>query len=333
MSSPLPEWGGPVSNHGMSAKVVFLMQEKWHRAYDSIYDHLEKDFDLRCVPGTDMDAVVGALEWADVAFLDCVQDVAAAVSCLPRRGKLVALLRGFEVHTTLATVVNWDNVDALCVTSSYLVDLLRFTVSDIASRVDIHILPTGIDMDHVPPRERFDPTGKMGFVNDLCYFANYPLALQCFAAASFDPGLSLHVAGEYAGNERERMELALYSDNLIASMGLSNRIHVEGKVRSLFHWLEDKEFFLHTACGATSDDLLYLAMARGVRPIVHHFPGATDLLPQELVFDTVDQFRNVLDAVRPFPSELRDYVAESRPLSVRLAAVDRLMEGLLAPSP
>ncbi len=129
----------------MTKKIAFIIQGGTDKFLAPVRNWVSDRFEFREINGSDTDGVNNALEWADLTWVEWVQDAAVRVSHLKRRGKLIMRLHGFEAYTSLPADVAWQNVDALMVVSQHMTDILRLRIPDIEQRTEVFVLPNGVD--------------------------------------------------------------------------------------------------------------------------------------------------------------------------------------------
>ena len=72
-------------------------------------------------------------------------------------------------------------------------------------------------------------------------------------------------------------------------MDLADHVVFHGWVEDIPAWLDDKHFLLTTSVFESFGYGIAEAMAAGLKPLIHNFPGAARLYPSELTFNTVAQ--------------------------------------------
>jgi len=309
----------------MTKKIAILVQGGNDKFLAPIRDWFEARFEVRVIKGKNQNKIQDALNWADLTWVEWVQKLAVDVSKMERRGKLVMRLHSFEAYTSLPSMVDWQNVDALAVVAPHVTEILKLRISDLTERTKVFVLPNCIDTDRFDIPANKERTGRIAFVGQLRHTKNIPLLLQCFASAhQVDPSLTLHLAGEYDGGELEVMELALYIDHMTHAMGLSNAVTLHRHVEDVASWLGDKDALISASIRESFGYNIGEAMACGVRPVIHNFPGAETIFPPELIFNTIDQCRDILLAGGLPPQDLRAYALKSWPLKLQLAKLAEL---------
>lgn len=315
----------------MTKKIAIIVQGGNDKFLAPIRDWFEAGFEVKVIKGKNMSKVQAALDWADLTWVEWVQKMAVDISKMERKGKLVMRLHSFEAYTSLPSLVDWRNVDALMVVAPHVTEILKLRISDLEQLTEVFVLPNCIDFDRFDIPAGKIKTGKIAFVGSLRHTKNLPLVLQCFASVhQADPARTLHIAGEREGGELEVMELALYMDHIIHSMGLADAVTLHGHVEDIPTWLQDKDSLISASIRESFGYNIGEAMACGVRPAIHNFPGAGTIFPPELIFDTVDECRNILLADGLPPESLRQYAANRWPLKLQLAKLAELTNKMLS---
>lgn len=311
-------------------KVALVVQGGNDKFLAPIRDWFKDRFEVRQIHSDDRGAVREALAWADLTWVEWVQDAAVEIANMDRRGKLVMRLHSFEAYTSLPSLVVWQNVDALVVVAPHMTEILSLQVPNVRERTTPFVLPNGVDTDRFALPAGKTPTGKVAFVGQLRHTKNLPLVLQCFAAArKRKPDLTLHLAGEYAGTELEMGELAIYLDHIIHAMDLADAVTLHGHVDDMPAFLADKDALISASMRESFGYNIGEAMACGVRPAIHNFPGAGSIYPEELIFNTVDQARDILLVDGPAPAVLRQYALSKWPLKLQQAKLAELVAVVL----
>lgn len=314
-------------------RIAFFLGRNADTFLRDILDRLRPWHDVRVIGGygqsqwASPEETAEALAWAELAWVEWAAEHLPALSRMPRACPMVARLHSFEAFTAHPAQTAWENVDLLMVVAGHIRAELAARVPDVARRTRVEILPNGLDLSRFPLKRSFGPTHRCAFVASLRHAKCPPLLLQCFAAmAKAEPRLTLHLAGELFGNELERGELDTYLRHMTQVLGLENRVFFHGRVADVNAFLEDKDTLLSTSLRESFGYNIAEAMAKGVRPLIHHFPGAEEVFPREWLFATVEECA-ALSRKPANPASLRDFVERRYSLERHLG---RLAE-LLAP--
>jgi len=176
--------------------------------------------------------------------------------------KHIVFIRRYEYYTDLIEKTNWENVDRVIFVNSFLgIGFYKRTQKEYS------VIWNGVDLDKWTYKERGH--GKkiaiVGFINQR---KNIPLALQILSEC---PDHELHIAGGV--QDGATMDYLL---NLSHSMGLQDRVFFYGQLDTIDDWLEDKNYLLCTAISEGNPNNVIEAMAKGIKPIVHNWPGSKE---------------------------------------------------------
>jgi 2-polyprenyl-3-methyl-5-hydroxy-6-metoxy-1,4-benzoquinol methylase len=146
--------------------------------------------------------------------------------------------------------------------------------------------------------------------------------LQCFHELhQIDPGYRLFFGGPFEDDG----VLEQYLTYMINELNLDGSVSFDGYQDDVPAWLEDKHFLVSAAIGEGHPVNVIEGMACGVKPVIHTWPGARDLFPQELLFRTPEEFcRRIHDD--PYePIEYRRYVKSEYSLAGQLGQLNDLL--------
>ncbi|MFO7595959.1 MAG: glycosyltransferase [Desulfocurvibacter africanus] len=315
-------------------RIAFFLGHNADTFLRDILDHLRLRHDVRVIGGYGQSQWAGpeetaeALAWAELAWVEWAAEHLPALSRMPRGCPMVVRLHSFEAFTAYLAQTAWENVDLLMVVAEHIRAELVARVPDVTRRTRVEILPNGLDLSRFPLKRSFEPTYRCAFVASLRHTKCPPLLLQCFAAmAKAEPRLTLHLAGELFGNELERGELDTYLRHMTQILGLENRVFFHGRVADVNGFLEDKDTLLSTSLRESFGYNIAEAMAKGIRPLIHHFPAAEQVFPREWLFATVDECA-ALSRKPANPAAQRDFVEQRYSLERHLAHLAELLAPL-----
>ncbi|MBN2133944.1 MAG: glycosyltransferase [Sedimentisphaerales bacterium] len=283
--------------------------------------------EVRIVDCNDQEGIAEALLSADACWIEWATDFAVRVTALPRRCKTILRLHSFEAFCSSVQQIHWENVDDLVLVSPYIRDVLKDRVPDIESKVRTHVVPNCIDLDKFRFQDR--PRGKqVAFVGALRPAKNIPLLMQCFREIhAADPEYTLHVAGELFGQELHRNELYYYIKHMEKELGIQGSVRFYGHVQDISTWLDDKDFILSASIREGHPVNIAEGMAKGLKPVVHNYPGARAAYPDEWIFGTAQECRDIVLASHFDRREYRAYVAQRWSTEKVLPQIDALLQG------
>lgn len=206
----------------------------------------------------------------------------------------IFFLRRYELFEGGLRKVDWGAVDALVVVNAWIKDRVAeyFHAHDIG--VPLHLIYNGTDPELWKFRRRAHGR-RIGMACHVHPKKNLPLAMQILSRlpASYE----LHIAGdvqdsctaEYLNHIGRRLErkVYLYGDLPHAQMNF---------------WWEQMNYCLSTSLSEGNPNNVIEAMAKGIKPIVHDWPGADDQFAAENRFADVSQALAQLDPASPYDS-------------------------------
>lgn len=229
------------------------------------------------------------LEWADHPNIE--------ISKLPQINKKRVILRlhSYEYFMGKYQGINWESIDDLILVGENIRDAILNDIPNLEHSTKIHVLHNAIDTHKFPIKKDKIESKKIAFVASIRHCKNYPLLFQIFYKINqLDPEYSLHIAGEYQANSNdmlimENKELDLYLQNVMNHWGFKDKVIFHGQVNDMNSWLEDKDVLLCTSIREGMPVNVIEAMSKGIKPIIHDFPGAKYFYPDNLIYKSVDE--------------------------------------------
>jgi len=245
----------------------FLMQ--WVTGFKKHFEHLGWDVDVHNKPRLAPKPDVQLLMWLN-------DDTVSYVNSGYSNGtKKIVFIRRYEYFTDAIEQTNWKNVDAVVMVNDYLAQGFEQRTG-----IKPYLIPNGVDpeMWRYKPRVHGKQIALVGFVNER---KNIPMALQILSKLPQE--YELHIAGGFQDGATVG-----YISNFAAENNLTHRVFMYGQVNDIDLWLEDKNYLLCTAISEGCPNNVIEAMAKGIKPIVHNWPGSRHLF-RGYVFDTIDE--------------------------------------------
>lgn len=308
------------------AKIAFFCDSDQMSFLPAILDFVGKRFPVRLMRGMNKQHLVDNLSWCDIAWFEwCTSQVVLATR-LPKVCRTVVRLHRYEAYESWPEQVDWDKVDRLILVGSTPVrSRLRRLVPGLEERTQVVTIPSGVDLEKFELLDR--PRGKdLACVANLRMLKNPMFLLQCFHRLhEIDPEYRLFFAGVYLDEV-----LYEYLEAMVDELGLRDCVFFDGWQDDVSAWLAEKHYLVSGSIVESQGLSILEGMARGLRPVIHTFPGCRDFYPDEYLFRTPEEFcRQILEA--PYePAAYRRFVEEKYPLAGQLASVDTLLRELEA---
>ncbi len=226
-----------------------------------------------------------AIAKADVTV--CLWADELAVELAKRRDlRLVTFVRSYEALTPgMMSAIKWHNVAGAIFVAPHVRRLANERYADIRDVPQLTLVDA-VDLDEHPFRLRAAGGTRLGYLGYLNGKKGIPLLVQCLAAAvALDPRYVLHVAGAF-----DDLRTEAYFQHIVAAAGLERHVVLHGWQSDIQRFLNEVDFLLNTSPWEACPNAVIEAMAAGVKPLVHHWPGADALFPTECLFATVDDF-------------------------------------------
>ena len=187
------------------------------------------------------------------------------------------------LQTDFPAKVDWSRVDRLITVGEDITDVLFTNNPSIARHLRPDIIPNGIDMQRFGPGQ---PDRRLvAWVGHLEPKKNPMLLLQIANALHrADPRYVVHVAGAFTDLRTTR-----YIKRFMGSLNLGGVVRFDGEIADMPSWYADKGVLLSTSMYESFGLNIGEAMAVGAFPVVHDFPGADQLWPEECLFASVDE--------------------------------------------
>lgn len=267
-----------------------------------------------------------AIEWADVVWLEWANELAVfatrQLSALQSR-PVVCRLHRYEAFSDLPRRINWDVVDCLVFVAEHVRRAFGERFPEVS--VEKRVIHNGVDLDRFTIAPDKEQTRDIAFLAHLNWRKNLPLVFQIAHGLQAAGGVEkFHVAGDW-----QVPELREYFHHMRREMGLEETVVHDGYIEDVPAWLADKRHLLSASVNEGHPCTVLEAMAAGLRPVVHNFPGAAELFPDECLFNTVAEAVYMLDAPAGEPERYRDYVQDSYPRDRQLRKIRQLLEDLV----
>jgi glycosyltransferase involved in cell wall biosynthesis len=180
----------------------------------------------------------------------------------------------------------------------------------------VHIIPHGIDLNKFTFKER-TPTKKIAWIGRYDANKNFYKALDILMELPSD--YELHACG--------RRQLAnweeAYFDDRVTRNGL--KVFYTADEPDINKWLEDKEFYLLTSGKEAFSYSTAEAMAKGIKPIIHHFYAAPEIYPEKYIFDKNSDAVKMILSDEYNEKEYREFIEKNYPIKKFFEEYDKLL--------
>jgi pentatricopeptide repeat protein len=305
-------------------KVAFICGGDGMKSPNEIAEFVEQRFEVRLLEGQSEDELYELMKWSDISWFEWCTDLAAAGSRQPKVCKNVVSLRCYEGHERWPQQVNWVNVDVV-VANSFVKYALMRSVPDIEGHTSVTTISIGVNL------EKFSFTnpqyGKnIAFLSNLRAAENPAFVLQCMQKLHYiDPEYRLFFGGLFQDETLEK-----YLRHMVDALDLRDVVFFDGRQEDVCSWLEDKHHVVSTNITESQSMGLLEAMACGLKPVIHNFPGADRTFPSEFLFNISEEFCEQIRSASYEPQRYRRFVEENYPLKNQLAGINSVFTRLEA---
>ncbi|MHC5059882.1 MAG: glycosyltransferase [Planctomycetota bacterium] len=287
-------------------KVVFF-EKSGSRSAESVFDFVKQRFVAELHNIESFEQIMPKLQWFDIAWFEGCSDTVVEASWNPKNCEMVVRLSADDVYDPLVKDVKWESVSSLIApVNSYAYEALIDQVEDIEKRTHVVRIDRGVDLENI----KFDSKqrGKrVACISDLSAKSNPMFLLQCMQKLHYlDQDYRLYIGGEF-----EDKSLEQYIKHMVEVLGLSSVVFFDGEVKNVSKWLRDKHYIVATGIGQGGLSGALEGMACGLKPVVHNFPGAEDVLPGKFLFNMAEDFCSQILSDEYEPAEYREIVGRS----------------------
>lgn len=285
---------------------VLLHYPDWKNRWEQHVIDALSEFDLRVTNSMVVEEIELFSKDADVLISMWGNQVVQLWTERFPEKKIITYLRRYEIWAEeLMRHIRWQHVDGAVFVSQWCRDTAYMMWNDYNLPIpkrDV-LIPNGIDIDSIPFRETPVKNKKIAMVCSMKEAKNIPLAFQILMELPEDYHL-YHIGLPYTS--QSACTMLSYAHGL----GLTDRLHFEGTIKrsEVFDWLSDKEILLSTSLNEGNPNNIIEAMAIGVKPVIHSWPGARDQFPENLIFNRIHDAAIKITEGNYTPEFYRDWV-------------------------
>lgn len=271
--------------------------------------------------GQQYDAAYELMKWSDISWFESCGDLVAELSNRRQVCRTIIRVYNCDLYEKWLREVRWDNIDVVITAgNSYLREELRRQVPDIESRTQVATIPDGIHLGRFKFIDRRQ--GKnIACIDGLSFHQNTMFVLQCMQKLHYiDPEYKLFFTGRFESSVLER-----YIRHMVYTLELTDVVFFEGWQEDLNSWLQDKHYVVCCSVAESRNTGLLGAMACGLKPIIHNFPGVEQIFPQDFVFNISEQFCEQVLSNKYEPQRYRQFVYSNYDLEEQLNKINSVL--------
>ena len=234
--------------------------------------------------------------------------------------KHIFYMRRFDFFYPEWRKLNWNKIDHLIFVNNIFKEAVDDWLKEHSLKVPTSLIYNYVDIDkwiYKPEKER---TYNIGMACNIHLKKNVPLAIQILNA--LPEKYSLHLAGAMQDNC-----LLEYLNHI--AIQTRRRFYYYDKLprENLDSWWDMMDCCLSTSISEGNPNNIIEAMAKGIKPVVHNWPGAKDQFHEHYIFDTIDDAVMIINSDFNKPEQHRDWVKERYSLD-NLDKIYEVIEGV-----
>jgi tetratricopeptide (TPR) repeat protein len=301
-------------------KVAFFCGGDGMTFLDEIIEFTKQRFEVRLFEGRTKEELYELMKWSDISWFEWCTNLAVIGSKQPKVCKNIIRLHRYEAYEQWPQLINWTNVDALItVGNSFVRDALLRKVPYIESYTPIVTIPNGVNLEKFTFADR--TRGKnIAFLSNLRMVKNPAFVLQCMQKLHYmDSEYRLFFGGLFQDETLEQ-----YLKYMVDVLGLRDVVFFDGRQDDVGSWLRDKHYIVSTSLIESQGMGLLEAMACGLKPVIHNFPGANQIYPSEFLFNIAEEFCRHILCEQYEPQKYRRFVEENHTLKNQLPKINNI---------
>lgn len=287
---------------------------------DEIVEFARQRFEVRLFEGRNEDELRELMEWSDISWFEWCTNLAVIGSRQPKVCRNIVRLHRYEAYELWPRQVNWANIDVLVtVGNSFVRQALLERVPQLESTTSLVNIANGVNLEKFPFTAR--QRGKnIAFLANLRAVKNPAFVLQCMQKLHYiDPEYRL-----FFGGMVQDAALEQYLRHMVAALELGDVVFFDGWQPDVCSWLRDKHYVASTSIIESQGMGVLEAMACGLKPVVHNFPGASETFPSEFLFNIAEEFCSRICSDVYEPQRYRTYVEERYTLKNQLNKINNI---------
>ena len=301
-------------------KIAFFCGSNDMKFLNEIVEFTRQRFEVRLFNGRTQEELFELMRWSDISWFEWCCDFAVIGSRQTKVCKNIIRLHRYEAYSNWPGQVQWENIDCLVtVGNTFVKDALLKQVPDIETRTQLYTIQNGVNLDRFKFADR--PHGKnlacIGYMNMR---KNPMFLLQCMQKLHYiDKEYRLFVAGNFQDAMLEQ-----YVRHMVNTLGLAEVVFFDGWRDDVNSWLQDKSFIVSTSIGEGHPMGLLEAMACGLKPVIHNFPGADQIFSNEYLFNISEEFCRQVLSPGYEPQKYRQFVEQRYPMKNQLQKINEI---------
>lgn len=304
--------------------IVNPFDNKFNQIYSNYFGRHNEVKVIRASTKEEILALDSICDWADIIYCPWSNEPLIYLSNKKSDFLLVSNIRSYEIFFDESmNSINWNNVDGLIFVADHVRKIAIEKWLRQLQNIPQSTIYNSVELDKYPFHNKSNGR-NIGYIGYLGAKKGVELLLQCISeSVRVDAEYMFHIAGKFQGERFEH-----YARHLIEEMGLEKNVKFHGWVDDIPAFLEDINYIISTSPWEGCPNNIIEVMACGVKPLIHNWPGASDIFPKELIFTTISDFIKLLQSSSYESARYRDYVTENFNSAIQLPKIERFILSL-----
>ncbi len=305
-------------------KIAFFCGGDGMTFLNEIAEFTKQRFETRLFKGQTEEQLYEMMEWSDISWFEWCTNLAVTASKMPKVCKSIIRLHRYEAYLHWPLEIDWANIDALIIVgNSFVKDALIKAVPNLEGQTSIVTIPNGVNL------QKFTYTNRrrcknIAFLANLRMVKNPAFILQCMQKLRYiDHDYRLFFAGSFQDKALEQ-----YVRHMVDALNLGDVVFFDGWQQDVSSWLADKDYIVSTSIIESQGMGLLEGMACGLKPVIHNFPGASQIFPSEFLFNISEEFCEQILSDTYEPQRYRKFIEENYALKNQLNKVNDIFAQL-----
>lgn len=310
------------NKYNYKLKIVFFVKQGMDNFLGDIIKGLSEHYEVKKIIVTQYNQIDEGMKEADICWFEWCDELIEYGSKheLAKSKLIICRLHRYEAFTDYIKRVEWTNVDKTIFVSEHIRDIVRNKVN--IPLINCNVIYNGINLDkfrYIERKKGFN-LAWIGYIN---LRKNIILVLQYFnELIKVDKRYQLHIAGSFQDEA-----LLYYVEDIVTRLNLKSNIHFHGFIANdiINEWLNDKSYIVTGSIAEGHPVGVMEAMASGLKPVIHYFPGAEEFYPKEYLYYSFEDFMKIITEDKYNSKDYRDFIECNYALSNQIEKIQGLI--------
>lgn len=306
-------------------KLVFFVKQGMDSFLGDIIDGLSDEYTTKKVIVTDFKQIDKGMQWADICWFEWCDELVIYGSKLPmaKEKKIICRLHRYEAFSNYLKQVDWDNIDKVIFVAEHIRDTVINKVK--LSLRKCEVIYNGINLNKFKYYRR-SKGFNLAWIGYLNLRKNPMFIIQSFYELfKIDRRYKLHFAGSFQDES-----LYCYMKRIIEKLGIQNNVYFDGFIENdkMSKWVRNKNYIVSGSIAEGHPVGIMEAMASGLKPVIHYFPGCENFYPKEYIFYNINDFEKIIEDKNYDSSKYRKFIEDNYSLERQINSIKSILSEL-----